>query len=181
MASSGAWRGAGARVAARPLVALEPLLEGALAGVEVSVGAERERKAQQVDDEQDDRDFQAQGLLPHLGVSAGDHVEDRRHHQPHDREGEQRRAGARRDPVELLPLVFGPAGEGSDAFTMSCSPARRAASAMMSSAALPKVAFRSPPTPAPSPSEMSSVARPIQPASGTMAIADAAKTQTGSA
>ena len=115
VASSGAWRGAGARVAARPLVALEPLLEGALAGVEVSVGAERERKAQQVDDEQDDRDFQAQGLLPHLGVSAGDHVEDRRHHQPHDREGEQRRAGARRDPVELLPLVFGPAGEGGDA------------------------------------------------------------------
>ena len=53
-----------------------------------------------------------------------------------------------------------------DAFTRSKSPARSATIAMISSAALPNVALRRPPTPSPTRSEMSSVAWPIRPASG---------------
>ena len=48
--------------------------------------------------------------------------------------------------------------------------------AMISSAALPKVAFSSPPTPAPSVSARFSVARPISPARGMMASAETTKT-----
>ena len=64
------------------------------------------------------------------------------------------------------------------ALTMSSSPRRSAASAMTSSAALPKVAFSRPPTPAPKRRARASVAAPIVPASGTMASAAQAKTTT---
>lgn len=64
-----------------------------------------------------------------------------------------------------------------DAFTTSCNPARNAASAMMSSAALPNVALRSPPTPSPRCSARSSVARPIHPASGKIAREELTKTR----
>src|SRR5215813_5917962 len=64
-----------------------------------------------------------------------------------------------------------------DAFTTSCSPARKAASAMMSSAALPKVALSSPPTPSPMRSASCSVARPIHAARGRMARDEVAKTR----
>src|SRR5262249_2122642 len=64
-----------------------------------------------------------------------------------------------------------------DAFTTSCSPARSAASAMISSAALPKVALRSPPTPSPMRSASCSVAWPIHPARGRMARQEVAKTR----
>src|SRR6516162_9795695 len=56
-----------------------------------------------------------------------------------------------------------------DAFTTPVSPFERAISAMINSAALPKVAFNNPPTPWPRCSASSSVARPIQPARGTIA------------
>jgi hypothetical protein len=65
----------------------------------------------------------------------------------------------------------------SDALTTSCSPARSAANAMISPAALPNVALRRPPTPSPSRVAICSVARPIQPARGTMASADATNTR----
>jgi hypothetical protein len=55
-----------------------------------------------------------------------------------------------------------------DAFTRSKYPARSAMMAMMSSAALPKVAFSRPPSPWPTCSAISSVACPIIPASGMM-------------
>ena len=56
-----------------------------------------------------------------------------------------------------------------DAFTTAVSPLERAISAMINSAALPKVAFNNPPTPWPRCSASSSVARPIQPARGITA------------
>jgi hypothetical protein len=56
-----------------------------------------------------------------------------------------------------------------EAFTTPVRPLERAINAMINSAALPKVAFNNPPTPWPSRSASSSVARPIQPASGTTA------------
>src|SRR6516165_8418279 len=56
-----------------------------------------------------------------------------------------------------------------DAFTTPVSPFESAISAMINSAALPKVAFNNPPTPWPRCSASSSVARPIQPARGTTA------------
>src|SRR5262245_20527416 len=62
-----------------------------------------------------------------------------------------------------------------DAFTTSCNPARSAARAMISSAALPKVALRSPPTPSPMRSASCSVAWPIHPARGRMARQEVAK------
>jgi integrase len=64
-----------------------------------------------------------------------------------------------------------------DAFTTSSSPARNAASAIMSSAALPKVALSSPPTPSPKRSASCSVARPIHPARGRMAREQVMKTR----
>src|SRR5262245_53789040 len=63
----------------------------------------------------------------------------------------------------------------SEAFTTVCRPVRSAAKAMISSAALPNVALSRPPTPSPSRVASCSVACPIQPASGTIASADAAK------
>jgi hypothetical protein len=67
-----------------------------------------------------------------------------------------------------------------EALTTSCNPSRSAKSAMMSSAALPKVAFRRPPIPSPRRLARCSVARPIQPASGTMASPAEPNTQSGS-
>src|ERR1700722_2503320 len=55
-----------------------------------------------------------------------------------------------------------------DAFTTPVNPLESAISAMINSAALPKVAFNNPPTPWPRCSASSSVARPIQPARGTI-------------
>src|ERR1700751_6122415 len=55
-----------------------------------------------------------------------------------------------------------------DAFTTPVSPLESAISAVINSAALPKVAFNNPPTPWPRCSASSSVARPIQPARGTI-------------
>ncbi len=62
-----------------------------------------------------------------------------------------------------------------DAFTTSCSPARSAITAMINSAALPNVALSNPPIPGPRCSVIHSVDRPIHPASGMMAPADAIK------
>ena len=62
-----------------------------------------------------------------------------------------------------------------DAFTTSWSPARSATIAMMSSAALPKVALSRPPMPSPTFSARCSVAFPISPASGMIARHDETK------
>src|SRR2546427_406571 len=66
----------------------------------------------------------------------------------------------------------------SDAFTTSVKPRDRAKIAMMSSVAFPNVAFRRPPTPGPACFPSSSVARPRNQASGTMARPATAKTMT---
>lgn len=63
-----------------------------------------------------------------------------------------------------------------EALTRSCNPARNATIAMINSAAFPKVALRSPPTPSPTWDANCSVARPIHPAKGMMATADAMNT-----
>jgi len=62
-----------------------------------------------------------------------------------------------------------------DAFTMSWSPACKAVSAIISSAAFPKVAFKSPPIASPSPSASSSVARPIHQANARIEREEAIK------
>src|SRR5207244_2246136 len=59
-----------------------------------------------------------------------------------------------------------------EAFTTLVSPLESAMAAMISSAALPKVAFNSPPSPSPTCAASSSVARPIQPATGTITNAE---------
>src|SRR5664279_900102 len=51
--------------------------------------------------------------------------------------------------------------------------------AMISSAAFPKVAFRSPPSPSPTRVASASVARPIQPAAGMIAMAEQMKSAVG--
>ena len=58
-----------------------------------------------------------------------------------------------------------------DALTTPVRPFESAITAMINSAALPNVAFSSPPTPSPMRAARASVARPIQPASGMMPIA----------
>ena len=55
------------------------------------------------------------------------------------------RSMARPRTIRMLPMME----PVSEALTISVSPARRAMKAMISSAALPKVAFRSPPMPGP--------------------------------
>ena len=60
----------------------------------------------------------------------------------------------------------------SEPRTTSGSPSATAKSAMISSGALPKLAFRNPPTPGPVCSAACSVASPISQASGISAIAD---------
>src|SRR2546429_292172 len=62
-----------------------------------------------------------------------------------------------------------------EAFTTLVSPLESAMAAMISSAALPKVAFKSPPSPSPTRAASSSVARPIQPATGMIASAEQTK------
>ena len=57
-----------------------------------------------------------------------------------------------------------------EALTTSIKPLDKAISAMINSAALPKVALSSPPTPCPARAPRCSVARPIQPASGMIAM-----------
>ena len=69
----------------------------------------------------------------------------------------------------------------SEAFTISVSPARRAMKAMISSAALPKVALSSPPRPGPARWARLSVASPMIPARGRMARHDTTNTATGEA
>ena len=57
-----------------------------------------------------------------------------------------------------------------EALTTPINPLDKAISAMINSAALPKVALSSPPMPCPARAPRCSVARPIQPASGTIAM-----------
>src|SRR6476659_4877882 len=66
-----------------------------------------------------------------------------------------------------------------DAFTTLVSPLDRAIPAMISSAAFPKVAFNNPPRPSPTRAASASVARPIQPATGMMAMAEQMKSAVG--
>src|SRR5213079_3376647 len=66
-----------------------------------------------------------------------------------------------------------------EAFTTLVSPLESAMAAMISSAALPKVAFNSPPSPCPTRAANSSVARPIQPATGMIAMAEQTKREVG--
>src|SRR6266545_556939 len=66
-----------------------------------------------------------------------------------------------------------------EALTTPVSPFERAKSPMMSSAALPNVALRSPPTPCPRCSARCSVARPIHLARGTIARHDTTKSAVG--
>ena len=57
-----------------------------------------------------------------------------------------------------------------DALTTSVRPLCRAIKAMINSAAFPKVALSNPPTPEPTRSDRCSVARPINPATGMIAM-----------
>src|SRR5205823_5181647 len=66
-----------------------------------------------------------------------------------------------------------------EAFTTLVSPLESAMAAMISSAALPKVAFNSPPSPSPTRAASSSVARPIQPATGMIASPEQTKSAVG--
>ena len=66
-----------------------------------------------------------------------------------------------------------------DALTTPVSPFESAIPAMINSAAFPKVAFNNPPRPSPTRAASSSVARPIQPATGTMAMAEQIKSAVG--
>ena len=73
----------------------------------------------------------------------------------------------------MLPVI--------DAFTRSTSPARSATIAMMSSAALPKVALSRPPMVGPVRCARCSVASPMKPASGSTPRQAVKKTQTAGA
>src|SRR5205085_5241785 len=66
-----------------------------------------------------------------------------------------------------------------EALTTLVSPLESVMLAMISSAALPKVAFNSPPQPSPIREASASVARPIQPATGTIAMAEQMKSAVG--
>ena len=68
-----------------------------------------------------------------------------------------------------------------EALTTSCSPLLRAKKAMISSGALPKVTFSSPPMPGPVRAAIASVASPITAAHGITPSAAAPNTSTGSA
>src|SRR5205823_2013322 len=75
----------------------------------------------------------------------------------------------------MLPMMD-PVIEG---FTTLVNPLESAMAAMISSAALPKVAFNSPPSPSPTRAASSSVARLIQPATGMIAMAEQTKSAVG--
>jgi hypothetical protein len=66
-----------------------------------------------------------------------------------------------------------------EALTTPLNPLARAIVAMINSAAFPNVAFNKPPTPSPILPANDSVERPIQPASGMMAIAEQIKSAVG--
>ena len=67
----------------------------------------------------------------------------------------------------------------SEALTISNSPAETSSTARISSVKLPKVALRRPPTRGPEWMASESVARPIRPASGTIARQEVAKMTNG--
>ena len=71
--------------------------------------------------------------------------------------------------IEITRDFHAPRALVFDAFTTPVRPFDSAISAMINSAALPKVALNNPPAPWPRCSASSSVARPIQPARGTTA------------
>ena len=73
----------------------------------------------------------------------------------------------------MLPVI--------EALTTAVWCARRAAIAMISSAALPNVALRNPPSVGPARSARCSVAVPISPAAGISETAEATKIQVGAA
>ncbi len=117
-------------------------------------------------------------------MAGSSHVEDGRNGQRHRCQSQGCRRGAGGSFVEALFREFKPPPRIEtpitsrilpmiepviDAFTTPVSPFESAISAMINSAALPKVAFNNPPTPWPKCSASSSVARPIQPAKGTIA------------
>ena len=79
--------------------------------------------------------------------------------------------------ISMLPMIE----PVSEALTISVSPARRAMKPMMSSAALPKVALRRPPTPGPVWCARCSVASPMRPARGRIARHETTKTAVGEA
>ena len=66
-----------------------------------------------------------------------------------------------------------------EAFTTLVRPLDSAMPAMISSAAFPKVALSNPPSPSPTRAASASVARPIQPATGTMPRAEQTKSAVG--
>ena len=66
-----------------------------------------------------------------------------------------------------------------DALTTPVRPLDNAIMAIINSAALPKVAFNNPPTPAPTRAASDSVARPIHPARGMMPRLEQMKTVVG--
>ena len=66
-----------------------------------------------------------------------------------------------------------------EAFTTLVRPLDSAMPAMISSAALPKVALSNPPRPVPTRAASASVARPIQPATGMMPRAEETKSAVG--
>ncbi len=68
-----------------------------------------------------------------------------------------------------------------EALTTSCRPSASRNTAMISSAALPKVTLRNPPIPGPERAASSSVARPISAAVGMIPSAAQAKTRVADA
>jgi hypothetical protein len=74
----------------------------------------------------------------------------------------------------MLPMIE----PTSEALTTSCSPSSSAKKAMISSGALPKVTFSSPPMPGPVRAAIASVASPITAAQGITASAAAEKIST---
>src|SRR5437764_14034697 len=76
----------------------------------------------------------------------------------------------------MLPIIE----PANDALTTLLRPFESAITAMISSAALPNVAFNNPPAPSPIRVANASVARPIHPASGIMPIAEQMKSAVGS-
>src|SRR6266850_6427900 len=75
----------------------------------------------------------------------------------------------------MLPMIE----PAIDALTTLLRPFESAMTAMINSAAFPNVAFNNPPAPAPIRAANASVARPIQPASGIMPMAEQMKSAVG--
>src|SRR4029450_2466255 len=79
------------------------------------------------------------------------------------------------DTTRLLPIIE----PAIDALTTPLRPFESAITAMISSAALPNVAFNNPPAPSPIRAANASVARPIHPANGIMPMAEQMKSAVG--